>query len=242
VFVAGAYVFPGGAVDAADSAGPTLELTDPTETARLDRQLSTEGAVRFSIAAIREAFEEAGVLLARDPASGRPAVIPNAMGTELDADRRAVLDGTRSLADVARARGLELDTAALEPVARWITPPGGPRRYDTWFFVAAAPEGHAYVHDDVETIASTWVRPADALARARSAEIDLIFPTFRSLQMLAAFDSSAELLDAVRSRWTAAHPMRTESPEKAWVLDIEHGADLSDAAAHSTSSHGRRGA
>jgi hypothetical protein len=76
---------------------------------------------------------------------------------------------------------------------------GMPRRYDTWFFVAEAPEGHAYLHDDMETIESTWVRPADAIERSRRGEVELIFPTFKNLEALTRFDTAAELVDYART-------------------------------------------
>ena len=81
--------------------------------------------------------------------------------------------------------------------AHWLTPTGAPRRYDTWFFVARAPEGQDGAHDDSELVASEWVRPADAIARHERGEIDLIFPTLRSLQALARFPSVAALFAAL---------------------------------------------
>jgi len=158
----------------------------------------------------------------------------------LDVDRRAILDGERTLLDVVVERDLVLDGGALTPVARWITPPGAPRRYDTWFFVTAAPDGHAYVHDDDETVASEWLTPNDALARAREREIDLIYPTFRSLQVLSRFDGVAELLDAIAARWRAASPWRDESPDNGWMLDLPKGEDDEREAAANSVRTGRR--
>ena len=93
---------------------------------------------------------------------------------------------------------LVLATDELLPVSHWVTPPGGPRRYDTWFFLAAAPEG-AYLHDDTELIASAWVRPIDALAAGDRGEVDLIFPTRKNLELLARFETAASALAAVRT-------------------------------------------
>jgi hypothetical protein len=92
-----------------------------------------------------------------------------------------------------------LDAGGLHVFSHWITPPDSPRRFDTWFFVAAAPEGHAYLHDDSETVASVWIRPAAALAAADRGELDITFPTMRNLQQLARFQSARELLVAVAS-------------------------------------------
>jgi 8-oxo-dGTP pyrophosphatase MutT (NUDIX family) len=92
--------------------------------------------------------------------------------------------------------GIPLDPAELIEIARWITPEGAPRRYDTRFFVARAPDGHDGEHDGSELIASAWVRPADAIAAFARGEIELILPTLRSLEMLAMF----ETVDALYAR------------------------------------------
>jgi 8-oxo-dGTP pyrophosphatase MutT (NUDIX family) len=94
--------------------------------------------------------------------------------------------------------GIPLDPSALLEFARWVTPPGGPRRYDTRFFVASAPDGHEGEHDGSELVASAWMRPADVLAAFSRGEIDLILPTQRSLEALARFDSVEALLADLR--------------------------------------------
>jgi 8-oxo-dGTP pyrophosphatase MutT (NUDIX family) len=204
VFAGGAYVFPGGAVDDDDRA-----LGD-------DR--------RFWVAAVRETFEEAGVLLARARGDGGP-VAASALA-DLAADRLRLLAGTMSFADVLEAHGACVDLDALVPFARWITPAPSPRRFDTWFFAAAAPDGHAYEHDDNEAVASEWVRPADALARARADAIDLIYPTVRTLLVLARYPSSAAFLADTRSRWTRPDPLRVMNPMQGWQLDLGTAVDL----------------
>jgi len=90
-----------------------------------------------------------------------------------------------------------LATDELHVFSHWVTPPGSPRRYDTWFFVAAAPPG-TYEHDNAELIESAWIRPVDALGAADRGEMDLIFPTRKSLEVLSSFDSAAEVLAAAR--------------------------------------------
>jgi hypothetical protein len=110
--------------------------------------------------------------------------------------------GKRPFVDVVRDEDLLLDAGALHLFSHWITPAESPRRYDTWFFVAAAPEGHAYLHDDSETVASVWIRPQDALTRAERGELEIIFPTMRNLQQLGRFPTAGELLEAV----TASEP------------------------------------
>lgn len=245
VFVGGAHVFPGGGVDEGDRDASLAERVDGIDDRAACARLGVaHGALGFWVAAIRESFEEAGVLLARDAASGDAMVVD---APTLEADRRELIAGDRSFVDIVCDRALVLDAGALHPFAHWITPDGGPRRYDTWFFVAPAPEGHTYEHDDDETVASVWVRPGDALEQARNQEIELIYPTFRSLQALARFETAAELLATVRAVWRDdEQPMETENPGQGWVLrlpDEPHASDVrdetADAVAHSTTSHGR---
>jgi hypothetical protein len=113
------------------------------------------------------------------------------------ARHRASLNARRvAFLDICELEGLRLSTGELVYFAHWITPEGASRRYDTRFFVAAAPRGQIPEHDAKETVAHLWMRPADALERHRSGEIDLILPTIRNLQAIAAFTTVAELLDA----------------------------------------------
>src|SRR4029077_18343412 len=108
-----------------------------------------------------------------------------------------------------------LDDGALHVFSHWITPVGMPRRYDTWFFVAEAPDGHAYAHDDGETVASIWIRPLDALDAADRGELELIFPTRKNLEALSRFETASQLLDVV-ARATdvppATHPRIVDEP------------------------------
>jgi 8-oxo-dGTP pyrophosphatase MutT (NUDIX family) len=194
VFVGGAYVFPGGAVDASDRA-PELQTLCP---ARRDATASAllgvpDGGLAFWVAAVRECFEEAGVLLAGPVSFDDPEV-----AARFEAHRERLNDGATNLAEICRVEGLTLDVGAIHYFAHWITPLGAPRRYDTRFFVAAAPAGQVGLHDDREVIANVWVRPSDALERRASGEYELIEPTFRTLQALERFASAAELLDAAR--------------------------------------------
>ena len=103
--------------------------------------------------------------------------------------------GTRRFLDLCRDEHLRLGVGDIHYFAHWITPRGAPRRYDTRFFVAAAPPGQIAAHDAGETIAEVWISPHDALARHRAGEIEIIFPTIRNLQAIGRFATSAELLD-----------------------------------------------
>jgi 8-oxo-dGTP pyrophosphatase MutT (NUDIX family) len=185
-FAPGAYVFPGGSVDARD-ADPGVGWAGPRPAdfaALLD--VPPDRARALVCAAVRETFEESGVLLAG--ASHDDLVSDSAA---LAADRHALLAGTASLAEVLGRRGLVLRTDLLTPWARWITPEASPRRFDTWFFAAAlppgqaataAPEGHA---DPGESESGAWLRPASALEAARAGQMTLLPPTAVTLGELA---------------------------------------------------------
>ena len=220
-FVGGAYVFPGGKVDDEDRSAEAGEVC----AGRDDRQASAmlgidSGALAFWIAALRECFEEAGVLVARlrpsadddvaDAARGdaeaRPggSTSPTATASwpglestaRLEALRRALNAGEIGFVEACRRDGLELAVDRVHYFSHWITPEPAPKRYDTRFFVAALPPGQVPIHDDYETTDTVWVRPDDALARARAGEFDLIFPTMKNLEAISRFTTSGELLAA----------------------------------------------
>ena len=197
VFVAGAYVFPGGAVDEADS------HTDlgPICAGRTDAEASEllgipEGGLAFWVAAVRECFEEAGVLLAYDAPGSVLSLARPEVEARYAAHRQDIDTGARSLVEVCMEERLHLAVDRIHYFSHWITPLGAPRRYDTRFFVTAAPEEQVPLHDNRETIAGLWVRPADALDRYEEGELDLIFPTIRNLEAIGRFDRSEDLLAA----------------------------------------------
>jgi 8-oxo-dGTP pyrophosphatase MutT (NUDIX family) len=196
-FVGGAYVFPGGGVDDHDRHADLDAVCAGRSDADASRQLGVErGGLAFWVAAIRESFEEAGILLATD---GRGTVVDftdPAVDARFRVHRRAVDLGERRLVDICVEEGLQLAVDSLAYFAHWITPEGPTRRYDTRFFVAAAPPAQVPLHDDREVIANLWIRPDEALARHRAGTYDLIFPTMRSLEALERFGSAAEVLDA----------------------------------------------
>jgi 8-oxo-dGTP pyrophosphatase MutT (NUDIX family) len=196
VFGPGAFVFPGGAVDPADSDDKltkrVIGLDDAGASARLG---VAAGGLRVWIAALRETFEEAGILLSR-PAGTGERTHPSA--ATLEAARERLNAGSLRLVDLLAEHDLALDAGGVFLFSHWLTPDGAPRRYDTWFLVAAAPHGQEGSHDDAELVHSEWVRPADALARYASGDLDLIFPTLRTLRVLESFTTATALLDAVR--------------------------------------------
>jgi 8-oxo-dGTP pyrophosphatase MutT (NUDIX family) len=196
-FVGGAYVFPGGGVDLADG-GAEAEVRC---AGRSDAQASAllgvgSGGLAYWVAVVRETFEEAGLLLARR--DGGPALLggDHEEDARFAAARVEVNAGRRRFLDLCRDERLRLSVGDIHYFAHWITPRGAPRRYDTRFFVAAAPPGQIAAHSAGETIAEVWISPHHALARHRAGEIEIIFPTIRNLQAIGRFASSAELLEA----------------------------------------------
>lgn len=199
-FVGGAYVFPGGGVDAADRSADLGAVCRGRTDAEASALLGIDaGGLAFWVAAIRECFEEAGVLLAYDDSG---SIIDLDGDGDGDPDpywaehRKAVDDGDRRLVEVCESEDLALAVDSMHYFARWITPAGSPRRYDTRFFVAAAPEAQTPLHDDNEVVDNAWLRPADAIDRALAGELTLLPPTIASLRAMDAFDTAAEVLDA----------------------------------------------
>lgn len=172
-FAGGMYVFPGGRVDDSDG----------------------EGDAAFAMAAVRECFEESGVLLAVD-ADGRRV----RDGHPVLGHRHGVHRGEVDVRALAAEHGLTLGVDDLVWTSHWITPKGeSARRFDTRFFMVACPEGQTSEHDDSETVASMWVEPASALDRWRVGELQLMPPTVANLEFLAAHASVASAIEAARN-------------------------------------------
>lgn len=194
-FVAGAHVFPGGALDPADDdpwwAGHGLGDVEASRILGLPH-----GGLAYWVAAVRECFEESGLLLARhaDGSAPDPA--------ELAALRERVADtapGNAAFLALCRERGLAPMLSDIVYLAHWITPPGRPRCFDTRFFLARAPQGQRAQADQSETVAHAWMRPAEALEKKRRGEIDLVFATTSTLQALCPFDSVDAMLAHARA-------------------------------------------
>jgi 8-oxo-dGTP pyrophosphatase MutT (NUDIX family) len=196
-FVGGAFVFPGGAVDPADGGAEAEAACVGRSDVEASTLLGVEaGGLAYWVAALRETFEEAGLLLGDRPAG--PSLLDGEPEEEarFGTARAAVNAGTLRFLDLCRQEGLRLRVGDVHYFAHWITPRGAPRRYDTRFFVAAAPPGQVAANDRRETIAETWISPTQALEGHRRGEFEIIFPTIRNLQAISRFASSAELLDA----------------------------------------------
>ncbi|MDG5976809.1 beta-lactamase-like protein [Hydrogenophaga taeniospiralis CCUG 15921] len=175
-FAPGAYVFPGGGIDAADAQSHGQSTRRATQS---DLHLTQ------AIAAIRESFEELGILLAR-----------RADGSHLGTAQIAALDRQAPFAAQCAAQGLTLAGAEVFVLAHWITDRDLPRRFDVPFLVARMPEGQEPVADETEQFEPVWVRPADALARHAAGGFFIIFPTVRTLERLQAYETVDDVLKA----------------------------------------------
>ena len=194
--MAGVYVFPGGKLDADDAtldADTHLDQPHATLHANLNEpDTHSATAAGLYVAALREALEECGLLLA-EPLGGTTAV--NATRA------RAMLREGQPFAQVLGALQLRLQTRQLAPWSRWVTPLAptmGTRRFDTRFFVAQAPADQTALHDNEETTDSVWMAPRAALEQYRDGRIDLAPPQIMSLAHLARHASVASVLDAAR--------------------------------------------
>jgi 8-oxo-dGTP pyrophosphatase MutT (NUDIX family) len=222
-FAGGAYVFPGGSVDSADfrdPAGPQPELDWHGPSAREfgERLGATPELARALVcAAVRETFEEAGILLAGTPDGAM--VVPD--GPDWEADRAALTEGTISLADLLGRRGLVLRADLLTPWARWITPLAEPKRFDARFFAAAVPAGQRVSAHVAEADKIIWVSPDDALAAARDGEMSLLPPTATTLGEFTLAREVADILG--QSRQVAPiQPVLVSEDGQAW-LEVPDG-------------------
>lgn len=234
-FVGGAFVFPGGAVDPSDGLPEVEPLCAGLTDAEASRHLDVpSGGLAYWVAAVRESFEEAGVLVAVDADDRVVSFADPEVAGRFVEHRRAVDSGERRLVEVLGDEGLRIDAAGIHYFSRWITPLGAPRRYDTRFFVAAAPPEQEPLHDDREVVASQWFTPAEALRRHDEGEITMIFPTVRTLVALDRFESAAAVLAHARSlpKVEAVLPLMRESPDGIRIVlpgDPEHTGGTYDA-------------
>ncbi len=225
VFAASAWVFPGGRVDPEDATHldtVTTGLDDATASAMLE--VDRNGRAWW-FAGLRETVEEAGLLLGAGEAA--PQVI--------DEIRQAVHADAAVFADTLRDHGLQLNLSDMHEAARFVTPVGPPRRFDTRFFVAAAPPNQTASHDEEEVVEHRWIAPAEAIELFRNDEFPLMSVTHRMLACLARYDSVADLM-AVAQDHPPTHRVRVIDPDGEYhvvlpgdpgyetaELEIEHG-------------------
>ncbi|MDH6497602.1 MULTISPECIES: NUDIX hydrolase [unclassified Streptomyces] len=196
-FAGGAYAYPGGGVDPRDDEHH-IHWAGPTRAWWADRFGVDETAAQAIVcAAVRETYEEAGVLLAGPTAE---SVIGDTTGAEWEADRAALVARDLSFAEFLERRGLVLRSDLLGAWTRWITPEFEPRRYDTWFFVAALPQGQRTRNASTEADRTVWIRPQDAADGYDKGELLMMPPTIATLRQIAAYGSAAEALAAAPGR------------------------------------------
>ena len=211
-FASGALVFPGGSLDPEDAA----LAADAVRGAAVD---GLDVAARaFRVAAIRETFEECGVLLARP--RGSAALVDGARCARLVAGA-----ARRTFADMLADEDLVLALDLLTPYAHWITPPVVPKRFDTHFFLAAAPPDQLAMHDGGESVDSVWINPGQALREQEAGNYTIIFPTRLNLRMLDASTSVADALAAARARKivTVLPELTKLGDERALRIPLEAG-------------------
>ncbi len=191
VFGAGMYVFPGGRVDGLDGAEDIAPFCRGLDDVAASERLGVDhGGLAYWVAAVRECFEEAGVLFA-ERREGGPLELRNE-------DRHEIHDhdSSLSLVELCRRDDLVLDLSSTYYVDHWITPIGEQRRFDTRFFLAEMPIDQVPLHDDKETVDSLWVRPAEALRLQAAGELMMMPPTMANLRFLEPHPTAAAALAA----------------------------------------------
>ena len=197
-FVPGMYVFPGGAVDEEDLFFKNNALCDCLDDSVASGALGLGcDGIAYWAAAIREAFEECGLLLAYDAAGRMIEFGDAALAARFAEHRRRLNAGALDFSALLAAEGLRLAADQLTYFSHWITPVGAPRRYDTRFFVARAPAGQAPMHDERETIDAVWMRPQVALERHAQGKLEMRTPTVRTLEAFAAHATVDALIAAL---------------------------------------------
>jgi 8-oxo-dGTP pyrophosphatase MutT (NUDIX family) len=199
-FMAGAHVFPGGRVDAGDHDADPRWCDGIGEATRQLSGLPDAVALAYHVAAARELFEEAGVLLARAPQDGFVSLAGAGAHDRFMIYRHDVHDGRRTLRAIVEEEQLRLALDALVAFAHWVTPPVDTRRFDTRFFVTRVPPEQTPAHEPAESTESTWITAAAALAAAARDDIILPPPTWATLRELEPFTSVDDVLAWARTR------------------------------------------
>ncbi len=198
-FAGGALVFPGGRVDSADS------IMDSNVLAPGFHQFSRE-EISNRVCAIRETFEEAGILLARDRATSEMLNSDRCLDL-VSSYREAIHSGDIKFKDMLIKEGLELALGSLVPYAHWITPARSSKRFDTWFYAVRTPEGQLGAHDEIESVESMWITPKEAIDGGNTGYFKLVFATKMNLKRIENLNSVSESLKfAMRSKIVAVEP------------------------------------
>lgn len=208
-FVPGAYVFPGGRVDGTDALPAALrkldDLTTDSAAERLGLRNADPPAIAYYLAALREAFEETGILVGlRSDGSAPPSA---AEDTRVDEIRNELMEDRVSFAEAISLLQCRIAGDSVEYIAHWITPEPEPRRYDTRFFAAKVRAGSDAIVDPREMTDAVWVAPEEALHRCDRGELPMVFPTIKTLEQMADYATADAALDGFGGR-----PVRTILP------------------------------
>ena len=219
-FASGALVFPGGKADPNDF--------DPALRQHIDGADPNENRCAIQVAAIREAFEECGILLARDE-SGSELIAKERL-QQLDHYRTRLHGGELSVLDFLREENLRLAADRLVHFAHWITPENLPKRFDTHFFLAKAPEDHLATHDGYESVDSVWIQPSEAFEDAEAGRRSIIFPTLRNVAKLAQSKTTEEAIKrAGNDKIITVLPKMETRPDGVYLsIPPEAGYDISE--------------
>lgn len=208
-FCPGALVFPGGKVESADGQAAVRARCSGAESLSDDE-------LRFRVAGIREVFEESGLLLARRAGDASLLSEADVNGLRARWQLRLQVDAA-GLLELLEAEDLRLATDLLEPFAHWVTPDFLDKRFDTRFFLAAAPVGQSAQHDGGEAVESLWITPQQALAEGEAGQRSLVFVTAQNLRLFHGIDTVAQALAMARRR-----PRRRVQPWLEEIAGIRH--------------------
>lgn len=211
-FASGALVFPGGKTHAGDHDEAWADYVTGWDATPPEKR-------PLRIAAIREAYEEAAIIVAND-ARGAPFRGDERAG----AARESVSKDERPFLDLVRELEIKLDLPALTTFARWITPDMMPKRFDTWFYLVRATGEQLAVCDGYETVDAEWIRPAEALRLEQAGERTIIFPTRMNLKLLAEATSAQDAIDRAAARPLVPVLPKVERREGGGVLVIPEDA------------------
>ncbi len=207
-FAGGAYVFPGGAVDKSDATPELAALASGIDDEAASKRLGIErDGIGYWIAAIRECFEEAGLLFAHAD-DDMLIDIDGRAASHFAAARKTLAAGESTLLHLLQSNNLRLAADRLHYFSHWITQAGRPRRYDTRFFLAEAPARQTPSHDGEELVSHVWIRPGEAIERSSRGELNLMFPTMKTLEAIAKLRDVAAAIDFART----PRPMQPMTP------------------------------
>jgi 8-oxo-dGTP pyrophosphatase MutT (NUDIX family) len=229
-FMPGVFLFPGGALDPEDASDAVCARCAGSDDARSSAVLGLpHGGLAYWTAAIRESFEEAGVLLAYDDAGGLVNPGEPSRLERFEDYRRRLNAGEACLSEMLEREGLRLAADRLTYFGHWITPVTAPRRYDTRFFIAIAPEGQEALPDNVEAIQHLWVNPAAALERNRGGGFGMRTPTIRTLEQFAKYEKADMLIAALRKQPMVRAVLPRIGPDGRPLLPGDPGYDAVEA-------------